>query len=303
MKTLVVDDELVSRNKMQKIMESYGESEAVDNGHTAITTFRQALENRLPFDLITLDISMPDMDGTEVLFEMREIEEERNIPREKQVKILMVTSHSDKDTVVTSIQAECDDYIVKPFNKEIISEKIGKIKSGKRLAIDGIDDILKSSSEQKPSENKSNILKTLVVDDELVSRKKMQKIMESYGESEAVDNGHTAITTFRQALDNRSPFDLITLDISMPDMDGTEVLFEMREIEKEKNIPREKQVKILMVTSHTDKDAVITSIQAECDDYIVKPFNKEIISEKIGNIRSGKRLTRDGIDDILKSPS
>ena len=127
MKTLVVDDELVSRKKMQKIMESLGECKAVETGSAAIAAFRKALESGMPFDLITLDIAMPEMDGTELLYTIREIEKEKKIPREKQIKILMVTSHSDKDTVITSIQAGCDDYIVKPFDREVIIKKLEKI--------------------------------------------------------------------------------------------------------------------------------------------------------------------------------
>ena len=141
MKTLVVDDELVSRKKMQKIMVNLGECEEVESGSAAITAFKKALENRTPFDLITLDIAMPEIDGIEVLFEIREIEKEKKIPREKQVKILMVTAHSDRDNIITCIQAGCNDYIVKPFDREMVIEKFEKIKSGQRISVTDMEDI------------------------------------------------------------------------------------------------------------------------------------------------------------------
>jgi two-component system chemotaxis response regulator CheY len=134
MKILVVDDELVSRKKMQIIMSSFGECVAVESGDAAIGAFEKAWENWAPFDLIALDISMPDMDGTEVLSEIREKEKNKNIPKERRVKVMMVTSHSDKDTIITCIQAGCDAYIAKPFDRETIMKKfeelqfIGKIK-------------------------------------------------------------------------------------------------------------------------------------------------------------------------------
>ena len=125
MRVLIVDDELVSRNKMLKIMGNFADCVAVDSGKAAIKAFQEAWEIWEPFDLTTLDISMPGMDGTEVLYEIRKIENVKKIPKEKHIKILMVTSHADRDTVITCIQAECNDYIVKPFDKEVV---LGKIK-------------------------------------------------------------------------------------------------------------------------------------------------------------------------------
>ena len=124
MRVLVVDDERVSRKKMQRIMSSLGECEAVDRGSAAIAAFEKAWENLAPFDLITLDISMPEMDGIEVLHEIREIEKERKSSKEEQVKIMMVTSHSDEEDVIACMQAGCDDYITKPFDKETIIKKL-----------------------------------------------------------------------------------------------------------------------------------------------------------------------------------
>ncbi|MBF0279996.1 MAG: response regulator [SAR324 cluster bacterium] len=124
MKILIVDDELVSRKKMQKIMENFGTCESKQNGIEAIDSFKKSLEFETPFQLVTLDVEMPEMDGTEVLFELRELEKKFQISKHKSAKILMVTSHSERDTVITSIQAGCDDYVVKPFNKDTIVQKM-----------------------------------------------------------------------------------------------------------------------------------------------------------------------------------
>ena len=58
MKTLVVDDELVSRKKMQKIVDTLGECEAVESGSAAIAAFRKALGSGMPFDLVTLALCL-----------------------------------------------------------------------------------------------------------------------------------------------------------------------------------------------------------------------------------------------------
>ncbi len=124
-------------------------------------------------------------------------------------------------------------------------------------------------------------MRIMVVDDELVSRKKMEKILSGFGEIEAVENGEKAIDVFKKASGEGEAFDLITLDIEMPGMDGTETLCVIRELENEKRIPKDKQVKILMVTSHSHRDFVITSLQAGCNDYVVKPFTKDTVMNKL----------------------
>ena len=127
MKVLVVDDELVSRKKMEKIMTAFGQCIAVESGADALKAVEEAIGKGEPFDLITLDVSMPEMDGTEVMYEIRVIEDKRNIPKENRSKVLMVTGQSDKDTVITCVQAGCDGYVVKPFDSAIMAEKIKQI--------------------------------------------------------------------------------------------------------------------------------------------------------------------------------
>lgn len=126
MKILVVDDELVSRKKMGKIMESFGECVTVDSGRAALSDLGAALTKKEPFDLITLDVSMPEMDGVEVLSEIRRMEKERNIPKEMKAKVIMVTAQSDKSTILACIKAGCDNYVVKPFDRPAWQKNLRK---------------------------------------------------------------------------------------------------------------------------------------------------------------------------------
>ncbi len=126
MKILVVDDELVSRKKMMKIVADFGQVEGVQNGEAAISATKTALEDWKHYKLITLDVSMPDISGTEVLSTIRELEDERGLDDEEKSKILMVTSHSDIETVKACV-GKCDGYVIKPFNKESLVEKMKNI--------------------------------------------------------------------------------------------------------------------------------------------------------------------------------
>ncbi|MBT8331545.1 MAG: response regulator, partial [Deltaproteobacteria bacterium] len=69
--------------------------------------------------------------------------------------------------------------------------------------------------------------------------------------------------------------------IMMPEMDGEQVLTNIRETEKNKNINDHHRVKIIMVSAHTDEELFKRCVQCGCDDFIVKPFNKEIIFKKL----------------------
>ena len=124
MRILVVDDELVSREKMKNIMSSLGECDEVASGQEALKAFSDARTDGKQYDLITLDISMPEMDGTEVLERIRTLENEDGISKDSQVRIMMVTATSEKDTILTCIKAGCNDYIMKPFNMETVVKKL-----------------------------------------------------------------------------------------------------------------------------------------------------------------------------------
>lgn len=126
MKILVVDDELVSRKKMVKIVSEFGQVDAVKNGKAAVSSVKTSLEDWKLYNFITLDISMPDISGTEVLAAIRKMEDERGLEDEEKAKILMVTSHSDVETVKACV-GKCDGYVIKPFNKDVLVEKMKKI--------------------------------------------------------------------------------------------------------------------------------------------------------------------------------
>jgi two-component system chemotaxis response regulator CheY len=81
MKILVVDDEMVSREKMKMIMSHFGECEAVENGADAVEKFVGAWNSWSPYDLIALDVQMPEMNGVEVLNRIRAQVRKRASPR------------------------------------------------------------------------------------------------------------------------------------------------------------------------------------------------------------------------------
>jgi putative nucleotidyltransferase with HDIG domain len=178
MKILIADDELQVLKLMTRMMARYGECEAIESGKAALEAFKTAHENGVPFDLITLDISMPDIDGLDALFQIREIEKNTKVPANKRVAIIMVTGSTDKDTIVTAIQAGCNEYVSKPFNRATIEKKLIKV---------GLLKVSEASSQKKESrpvkeEGKADDRSTLnpVQVEENIIRKVVNDIVEAF---------------------------------------------------------------------------------------------------------------------------
>ena len=118
---------MVSRTKMELIMEYFGDCKTLDHGGEALAVFHEAHQDGDPFDLIMLDINLPGMDGIQVLSAIRRAEKKLNIDKSHQAKILMTSSYRDKERIVASVLSGCDDYIGKPFNLDLVRTKLEKL--------------------------------------------------------------------------------------------------------------------------------------------------------------------------------
>ena len=128
MKFLVSDDDFDSRRLVQKILHPYGYVDVAADGEEAVAAFQAALHDNEPYDLITLDILMPNADGQQALREIREIEKERGIPPEKEVKIIMLTGLDDSREVHDAFfLGTATSYIVKPIRRHILLEEISRL--------------------------------------------------------------------------------------------------------------------------------------------------------------------------------
>ncbi len=133
MKTLIVDDEPINLKLFIKYMQLYGQCVPAMNGQEAVEKFKHALDVNIPFDLVLLDIMMPQVDGHEALRTIRNLENEYNIPTENRVKIIMTTALSDFKNVQTAFNELADGYLVKPIDKPKLIQEINKL-CGTQLA-------------------------------------------------------------------------------------------------------------------------------------------------------------------------
>ncbi|ACL04105.1 histidinol phosphate phosphatase domain-containing protein [Desulfatibacillum aliphaticivorans] len=124
LRMLVVDDDAMSRMVLCRALGAHGECLTAANGREAIDAFRQALAENRPFDMITLDVMMPDVDGRSALAQIRFLEEDRDIEPENRTKIIMTTTLSERKDIEGAFRDQCDAYVTKPVRVDELLERV-----------------------------------------------------------------------------------------------------------------------------------------------------------------------------------
>jgi CheY-like chemotaxis protein len=122
-------------------------------------------------------------------------------------------------------------------------------------------------------------MKFLLVDDEFASRKKAQKILSQYGECDVAMNGLEALNAVVRSHNENDRYNLIFLDIEMPDLDGIQVLKKIKQWEKSKQIDKADAVKIIMMSGDDSVEMMETSLKEGSEAYIVKPLNRDKLGQ------------------------
>lgn len=122
-------------------------------------------------------------------------------------------------------------------------------------------------------------MKILIAEDDLVSRKYITKVLSRYGECDVTVDGMEALDAYLLSMKEKSPYQLICLDIMMPKIDGVQVLKAIRMLEQQQDIPANERVKILMLSALSDKAYVTRSFEIGCEAYATKPVDTKKLEE------------------------
>jgi len=133
MRILIVEDDYVSQEKLKVLLKKRGACDVAEDGDMALDMFEKAHGEANPYDLITMDIDMPGMDGNETNEKIRKWEQEHNIEFPNSVDILMITYKTEPKTIIKSFSKGGEWYLIKPFNLEKLESALEKLKELKNV--------------------------------------------------------------------------------------------------------------------------------------------------------------------------
>jgi len=187
-----------------------------------------------------------------------------------------------------------DRMFVLPSETELCEQK----KSDAQSALDsGSADQISSpplEQTQPPGISEIRLGKILVVDDNESNREMLSRRLQSRGYfAELAENGKVALEKLA-----KEPFDLVLLDVVMPEMDGYETLARIKANKRLMNIP------VIMISAQTELDSVVRCIEIGAEDYLPKPFNPVLLWARLGSTLEKKRLReqeRDHLEQTMRS--
>ncbi len=257
MRMLVVDDNKTNRTVLVKMLESFGCcGEAAESGAEALQLLKRAAHKEKLFDLVLLDKQMPEMDGEETLRAIK------NDPEIKDVVVIVLTSVGVRGDAARLEASGCAGYLMKPVKQSQLYDTIITVLSSKRV-------------KEKPSrivtrhtiaEQKRQRIRILLAEDNPLNQKFAVTLLKKAGYSvDAVGNGRMAIEALQ-----RSSYDLILMDVQMPEVNGFEATKAIRMREGDRM-----HTPIIAMTAYAMKGDREQCLQAGMDDYIAKPIEPQ----------------------------
>jgi len=286
MQVLIVDDNATNRLVFQEMTASWGLIPTVaPGGHEALSLVKRAFESGKPYRFVLLDLQMPGMDGFEVAKEIKEG------PFGKDLAIILLTSAGQKGDAAHCKELDISGYLTKPVKQ---SELFDAILMALGHQGEGTAPLI-TRHEIQEARRRLNIL---LAEDNPVNQMLAVKILEKRGHRVVVaSNGKEAI----EKLQNSS-FDLILMDVQMPEMDGISATRKIRNLKSEiRNLP------IIAMTAHAMKGDREKCLEAGMDNYVTKPIRPEELFEAIekltyrSNDRKKKSLLSKKNDSLSKN--
>jgi len=265
LKILVVDDYAVNRRIVLEMLKNWGLSgDDAKNAREALAKLRFAAESGDPYRLLLTDVNMPETDGFALVEQMqRELGQQRP-------KVILLTSGERADDGDRRQRLSIDAHLLKPIKQSDLFDAIAEV-LGEAAAPPQIDDELPALPP----------LDVLLVEDSLVNQKLALGVLGQFGHRVTVaGNGREAVE-----LTAARDFDVVLMDVQMPEMDGLEATYQIRLRERGTS----QHVPIVAMTAHALTGDRERCISAGMDEYLPKPIRPRQLVEAIASV-TGKAL-------------
>jgi two-component system chemotaxis response regulator CheY len=291
---LIVDDDPACRELLKAILSPYAECDLAFDGSEAVDAVRLAIEEGQPYDLITLDIMMPGVDGHQALERIRQLEKQHDVCGSDGVKVIITTALSDSKHCIQSFKEGCESYCIKPIKQDdlllLVWALLGELPKRPQLGTENSPSRAADvcpTAEPKPrsaagnSSGQDDRGRYLIVDDDGVCRELLRDYLSPHGRCDLAYDGREAIDAVRLALEDEDPYDLVCLDIMMPGTSGHDALKAIRALEAERGIHGSDGVKVIMTTALRDSKHCIQSFKEGCECYVTKPIDQDVLLGKM----------------------
>ncbi len=219
------------------------------------------------FDVVLLDVMMPDMNGTEVLRRIRETFSASLLP------IIMLTPENQAEDVVEAMKIGANDYVTKPVDFSIALARVNNQLARRREELE-LPNVSGSLAYPMARPDERELPARLLIIDDIADNRAMlsRRFVKRGFEIVEADCGAQALRLVQE-----QTFDVVLLDVMMPDMDGMDVLRRLREKFSSSVLP------VIMVTAKTQSEDVVEALKIGANDYVTKPVDFSIALARVNN--------------------
>ena len=266
LRVMVVDDNASSRQILEEYLHAFNfRTTSLDSGQAALDELKNAYK---PYDLVIIDWIMPEMDGIATLRKKRDDSRLADIP------VILMTAFGREEVIKQAENAGVNAFLLKPIKQSVLLDTI--------MDVFGHETIISAAKNRIVSSKPMNSdlfqgVKVLLAEDNAINQQVATEILSAAGIIvETADNGQEAIRAiFGKPLTDGYPYDIILMDVQMPEMDGYDATRIIRSDPAYENLP------VIAMTAHAMKGDKERCLSAGMNDYVTKPIDTEKLFEAL----------------------
>jgi two-component system sensor histidine kinase/response regulator len=284
---LVVDDNETNRLVLKEQLKSWGCCfDEASNGAEALDKLRKAVTEEKPFDIAFVDMGMPEMDGETL---GRKIKEDPDL---KTTILVMLSSAGQRGDAQRAKEIGFAAYLTKPVRRSELYHCLATVTGRQTPTKDR--PLASIMTRHTIAEDQKRRLRILLAEDNTTNQQVALAILKKLGfRADAVANGKEAI----QALE-MIPYDLVLMDVQMPEMDGLEATSQIRNLQSP---VRNHDIPIIAMTAYALKGDREKCLEGGMDDYVSKPVEPQELIEAIERQIAGSAQAAESTATVKKA--